>query len=88
MNGKNSIQALEKEIADLEYRLRNARTRLTLARPVGGQNLTEEVTHGLVEGMVHLCLKSAFMYDNHGGCRDGVTDHWRVIPCAPLGGLM
>jgi hypothetical protein len=39
MNGKNSIQALEKEIADLEYRLRNARTRLTLARPEGHREL-------------------------------------------------
>ncbi|PKX95866.1 urease accessory protein UreF [Aspergillus novofumigatus IBT 16806] len=39
MNGKNSIQALEKEIADLECRLRNARTRLTLARPEGAREL-------------------------------------------------
>jgi urease accessory protein len=39
MNGKNSIQALEKEIADLEYRLRNARTRLTLARSEGHREL-------------------------------------------------
>jgi urease accessory protein len=39
MNGKNSIQVLEKEIADLEYRLRNARTLLTLARPEGAREL-------------------------------------------------
>lgn len=55
--------------------------------PVGGQNLTGGVVHGLVEGMVRLFSMSVFRHDNHGRRSVVVTDHWRVAPLYPLGGL-